>query len=162
MNIVLVYPEIPQNTGNIARTCAATGSTLHLVKPLGFDISEKAVRRAGLDYWDKVEVKVYENLDEFFALNKGGKFWFLSTKANHSYTDVKYSENDFLLFGRESYGLPEPLLKEHYADTLRIPMLANLRSLNLSNSVAIVLYEGLRQLDFKGLSDQGALTGRAD
>lgn len=162
MNIVLVYPEIPQNTGNIARTCAATGSRLHLIKPLGFDISEKAVRRAGLDYWDKVDVKVYENLNDFFAQNQGGKFWFLSTKAKHCYTDVKYSENDFLIFGRESYGLPEPLLKENYGTTLRIPMLANLRSLNLSNSVAIVLYEGLRQLDFKGLCEEGALTGRAD
>lgn len=162
MNIVLVYPEIPQNTGNIARTCAATGAKLHLIKPLGFDISEKAVRRAGLDYWDKVDVSVYENLDEFFASNKGGMFWFLSTKANHSYTEVQYSENDFLIFGRESYGLPEPLLKENYGNTLRIPMLPNLRSLNLSNSVAIVLYEGLRQLGFTGLCDEGSLTGRAD
>ena len=162
MNIVLVYPEIPQNTGNIARTCAATGAVLHLIKPLGFDLSEKAVRRAGLDYWDKVDVRVYEDLDSFFAENKGGKFWFLSTKANHSYTDVSYSKDDFLIFGRESYGLPEPLLKEHYESTLRIPMLATLRSLNLSNSVAIVLYEGLRQLGFDGLSEEGKLTGRAD
>lgn len=162
MNIVLVYPEIPQNTGNIARTCAATGSKLHLIKPLGFDISEKAVRRAGLDYWDKVDVTIYENLEDFFNRNNGGKFWYLSTKANHSYTEVSFSENDFLLFGRESYGLPEPLLKANYSDTLRIPMLPTLRSLNLSNSVAIVLYEALRQLDFAGLSDQGALTGRAD
>lgn len=162
MNIVLVYPEIPQNTGNVARTCAATGSVLHLVKPLGFDLSEKAVRRAGLDYWDKVDVRVYENLESFFEKNAGGKFWFLSTKANHSYTDVSYSKDDFLIFGRESYGLPEPLLKENYENTLRIPMLATLRSLNLSNSVAIVLYEGLRQLGFEGLSDEGKLTGRAD
>lgn len=162
MNIVLVYPEIPQNTGNIARTCAATGSALHLIKPLGFDMSEKAVRRAGLDYWDKVDVRVYENLESFFEKNVGGKFWFLSTKANHSYTDVSYSKDDFLIFGRESYGLPEPLLKENYENTLRIPMLATLRSLNLSNSVAIVLYEGLRQLGFQGLSEEGKLTGRAD
>ena len=151
MNIVLVYPEIPQNTGNIARTCAATGSTLHLVKPLGFDIDEKAVRRAGLDYWDKVSLRVYENLDEFFKQNENGRFWFLSTKADHSYTDVEYSENDYLIFGKETHGLPEPLLKENYQQTLRIPMLPTLRSLNLSNSVAIVLYEALRQLGFPGL-----------
>ncbi len=162
MNIVLVYPEIPQNTGNIARTCAATGSTLHLVKPLGFDISAKAVKRAGLDYWDKVDIRVYENLDEFFAETKGGKYWFLSTKADHSYTEVSYGKDDYLLFGRETYGLPEPLLEANYADTLRIPMLPTLRSLNLSNSVAIVLYEGLRQLGFDGLSDIGHLTGRKD
>ncbi len=162
MNIVLVYPEIPQNTGNIARTCAATGSTLHLVKPLGFDIDEKAVRRAGLDYWDKVSLRVYENLDEFFKQNENGRFWFLSTKADHSYTDVEYSENDYLIFGKETHGLPEPLLKENYQKTLRIPMLPTLRSLNLSNSVAIVLYEGLRQLGFVNLTDKGALTGRED
>ena len=162
MNIVLVYPEIPQNTGNIARTCAATGSTLHLVKPLGFDIDEKAVRRAGLDYWDKVSLRVYENLDEFFKQNENGRFWFLSTKADHSYTDVEYSENDYLIFGKETHGLPEPLLKENYQQTLRIPMLPTLRSLNLSNSVAIVLYEGLRQLGFVNLTDKGALTGRED
>ena len=162
MNIVLVYPEIPQNTGNIARTCAVTGSTLHLVKPLGFDIDEKAVRRAGLDYWDKVSLRVYENLDEFFKQNENGRFWFLSTKADHSYTDVEYSENDYLIFGKETHGLPEPLLKENYQQTLRIPMLPTLRSLNLSNSVAIVLYEALRQLGFVNLTDKGALTGRED
>ena len=162
MNIVLVYPEIPQNTGNIARTCAVTGSTLHLVKPLGFDIDEKAVRRAGLDYWDKVSLRVYENLDEFFKQNENGRFWFLSTKADHSDTDVEYSENDYLIFGKETHGLPEPLLKENYQQTLRIPMLPTLRSLNLSNSVAIVLYEALRQLGFVNLTDKGALTGRED
>lgn len=162
MNIVLVYPEIPQNTGNIARTCAATGSVLHLVKPLGFDISEKAVKRAGLDYWDKVDVRIYENLEEFFEKNAGGRFWFLSTKANHSYTEVKYESNDYLVFGRETHGLPEPLLKENYSNTVRIPMLPTLRSLNLSNSVAIALYEALRQLGFSGLSDEGHLTGRLD
>lgn len=162
MNIVLVYPEIPQNTGNIARTCAATGSVLHLVKPLGFDISEKAVRRAGLDYWDKVDVRIYENLDEFFEKNSSGRFWFFSTKANRSYAEVEYEIDDYLIFGRETHGLPEPLLKENYDKTVRIPMLPTLRSLNLSNSVAIALYEGLRQLDFSGLSDEGRLTGRAD
>lgn len=162
MNIVLVYPEIPQNTGNIARTCAATGSVLHLVKPLGFDISEKAVKRAGLDYWDKVDVRIYENLDEFFEKNAGGRFWFLSTKANHSYAEVKYEHDDYLVFGRETHGLPEPLLKENYEATVRIPMLPTLRSLNLSNSVAIALYEGLRQLGFESLSDEGHLTGRQD
>lgn len=162
MNIVLVEPEIPQNTGNIARSCAATGARLHLIKPLGFDISEKAVRRAGLDYWDKVDITLYENLDDFFTRNEGGRFWFLSTKAAHCYSDVKFQENDFLVFGKETHGLPEPLLKENYEHSLRIPMLPDLRSLNLSNSVAIVLYEALRQTGFKGLTDQGHLTGRKD
>lgn len=162
MNIVLVEPEIPQNTGNIARSCAATGASLHLIKPLGFDISEKAVRRAGLDYWDKVSITLYENLDDFFEKNKGGRFWYLSTKAAHCYSDVKFEDNDFLVFGKETHGLPEPLLKDNYEQCLRIPMLPDLRSLNLSNSVAIVLYEALRQTDFKGLTDQGHLTGRKD
>ena len=162
LNVVLVEPEIPQNTGNIARTCAATGGKLHLVHPLGFSINEKAVKRAGLDYWDKVSLRVYENLDEFFKQNENGRFWFLSTKADHSYTDVEYSENDYLIFGKETHGLPEPLLKENYQKTLRIPMLPTLRSLNLSNSVAIVLYEALRQLGFVNLTDKGALTGRED
>ncbi len=162
MNIVLVEPEIPQNTGNIARSCAATGARLHLIKPLGFDISEKAVRRAGLDYWDKVDITVYENLDDFFTKNAGGRFWYLSTKAAHCYSDVDFQEDDFLVFGKETHGLPEPLLKENYECSLRIPMLPDLRSLNLSNSVAIVLYEALRQTGFNGLSDQGHLTGRKD
>lgn len=161
MNIVLVQPEIPQNTGNIARTCAATGAKLHLVKPLGFDISEKAVKRAGLDYWDKVEIEVYENLDDFFSKNTGN-FWFLTTKAKHCYSDVTFGKDDYLVFGRETYGLPEPLIKEHYDTSLRIPMREGLRSLNLSNSVAIVLYEALRQTGFNDLSSKGTLTGRKD
>ena len=162
MNIVLVQPEIPQNTGNISRTCAATGAKLHLVKPLGFDISEKAVRRAGLDYWDKVDIQVYEDLDDFFAKNAGGRFWYLTTKAKHCYSDVAFDQNDYLVFGRETYGLPEPLIKENYDHSLRIPMREGLRSLNLSNSVAIVLYEALRQTGFDNLSWEGALTGRKD
>ena len=161
MNIVLVQPEIPQNTGNIARTCAATGTKLHLIKPLGFDISEKAVKRAGLDYWDKVDIAVYENLDDFFAANKGN-YWFLTTKAKHCYSDVSFGKDDYLIFGRETHGLPEPLIAEHYDSSLRIPMREGLRSLNLSNSVAIVLYEALRQTGFEDLSSEGNLTGRAD
>ena len=161
MNIVLVQPEIPQNTGNIARTCAATGAKLHLVKPLGFDISEKAVKRAGLDYWDKVDISVYEDLDEFFGKNKGN-FWYLSTKAQRCYTEINYSEDDYLVFGRETYGLPEPLLQANYDRSLRIPMREGLRSLNLSNSVAIVLFEALRQTGFAELTSMGALTGRKD
>ena len=161
MNIVLVQPEIPQNTGNIARTCAATGAKLHLVKPLGFDISEKAVKRAGLDYWDKVDISVYEDLDEFFEKNKGN-FWYLSTKAQRCYTEINYSEDDYLVFGRETYGLPEPLLQANYDRSLRIPMREGLRSLNLSNSVAIVLFEALRQTGFAELTSMGALTGRKD
>lgn len=162
MNIVLVEPEIPQNTGNIARSCAATGAKLHLIKPLGFDISEKAVRRAGLDYWDKVNLTIYENLDDFFNRNSGARLWYLSTKADHCYSDVRFEDDDFLVFGKETHGLPEPLLKDNYEHCLRIPMLPDLRSLNLSNSVAIVLYEALRQTGFKGLTDQGHLTGRKD
>jgi tRNA (cytidine/uridine-2'-O-)-methyltransferase len=159
LNIVLVEPEIPQNCGNIARTCAATGSVLHLVKPLGFDISEKAVRRAGLDYWHLVDVRVYENLQDFFAKNQISQMWCLSTKAPRCYTDVHYQDGCFLLFGKETKGLPEDLLNEHYDECVRIPMLAEARSLNLSNAVAITAFEALRQLDFSGLLDHGKMRG---
>ena len=159
LNIVLVEPEIPQNCGNIARTCAATGCVLHLIRPLGFDISEKAVRRAGLDYWNQVTVRDYENLDDFFAQNKVEQMWCLSTKAPRCYTEAQFSDNCYLFFGKETKGLPEAFLDEHYDSCVRIPMLPDTRSLNLSNAVAITVYEALRQLDFPGLQDFGKMRG---
>ena len=162
MNIVLLEPEIPQNTGNIARTCAATGCRLHLIKPLGFDIGERAVKRAGLDYWDKLDLTVYENWADFVAQNPDAKMWFASTKAPQCYTHVTYGKDDYLVFGKETHGLPEPLLAANYDRCVRIPMRPTLRSLNLSNSVAVVVYEALRQQDFAGLEEQGHLTGRPD
>lgn len=151
INIVLVEPEIPQNTGNIARTCAAIGATLHLVKPLGFDISEKAVRRAGLDYWDKLDIIVYENLQDFKDKVKTDDMYLLSTKSKKSYTDVKYTENSYIVFGPETRGLPEKYILENFEHAVRIPMRDNIRSLNLSNSVAIVAYEIERQINFSNL-----------
>ena len=159
LNIVLVEPEIPQNCGNIARTCAATGCTLHLIRPLGFDISEKAVRRAGLDYWSQVTIRDYENLDDFFAQNNVEQMWCLSTKAPRCYTEAQFSDNCYLFFGKETKGLPEAFLDEHYDSCVRIPMLPDTRSLNLSNAVAITVYEALRQLDFPGLQDFGKMRG---
>ena len=159
LNIVLVEPEIPQNCGNIARTCAATGCRLHLVRPLGFDISEKAVRRAGLDYWHLVEVIDYENLDDFFARNPHIRMWCLSTKAPRSYTEAAYQDGCYLLFGKETKGLPEDLLNEHYDACVRIPMRAEARSLNLSNAVAITAFEALRQLEFPNLQSEGKMRG---
>ena len=159
LNIVLVEPEIPQNCGNIARTCAATGSVLHLIKPLGFDISEKAVRRAGLDYWHLLDIRVYENLQDFFDRNQISQMWCLSTKAPRCYTDVHYEDGCYLLFGKETKGLPEDLLNSHYDECVRIPMLAQARSLNLSNAVAITAFEALRQLEFSGLLDYGKMRG---
>lgn len=155
INIVLVEPEIPQNTGNIARTCAATGGKLHLVKPLGFSISDKYLKRAGLDYWDKLEIEEHESLKDFldkYIPEKNKMFW-VSTKAKHVYSDVDYSQFDeiFLLFGKETKGLPEDCLRKYIDNTIRIPMKESLRSLNLSNSVAIVIYEVLRQIDFGNL-----------
>ena len=157
LNIVLVEPEIPQNCGNIARTCAATGCCLHLVKPLGFDISEKAVRRAGLDYWHMVDVRVYENLDDFFQKNQIGELWCLSTKAPRSYTEAQYHDGCYLFFGKETRGLPEDFLEAHRDSCVRIPMRSEARSLNLSNAVAITAFEALRQLDFPGLQDFGKM-----
>lgn len=151
LNIVLVEPEIPQNTGNIARTCAVINAKLHLVKPLGFDISQKAVKRAGLDYWDKVDITIYENLEEFKEKNIDGNMYLLSTKSKRVYTDVKYKDGDYLVFGPETRGLPEDFILENFSNSVRIPMGKNLRSLNLSNSVAIVAYEALRQMDFNDL-----------
>ena len=158
LNIVLVEPEIPQNCGNIARTCAATGSRLHLIKPLGFDISEKAVRRAGLDYWHMVDVQVYENLDDFFQKNQVAQMWCLSTKAPRCYVEAPYQDGCFLFFGKETKGLPESLLAEHFDRCLRIPIRSEARSLNLSNSVAVVVFEALRQQSFSHLLDHGSMT----
>lgn len=150
-NIVLVEPEIPQNTGNISRTCACTGSRLHIVKPMGFEITDAKLKRAGLDYWDKLDLTYYENLDEFFKKNEGGRFFYLSKKASKRYTDVRFRDGDFLVFGKETKGLPEHIVFNNPETALRIPMSSGLRSLNLSNTVALVLYEALRQTDFDGL-----------
>lgn len=159
MNIVLVQPEIPQNTGNIARTCAATGTMLHLIKPLGFSLEDKYLKRAGLDYWNLMTYKVYDTWQDFIAANPHANLYYASTKAPRSYTQVEYSENDYLVFGRETKGLDERMLEANYSKCIRIPMRSDARSLNLSNSVAIVLYEALRQLDFPGLKEEGQLTG---
>ena len=159
LNIVLVEPEIPQNCGNIARTCAATGSVLHLVKPLGFDISEKAVKRAGLDYWPLVDVQVYEHLADFFTKNDVKQMWCLSTKAPRCYTEAAFEDGCYLLFGKETKGLPEDFLNEHYDACVRIPMRAEARSLNLSNAVAITVFEALRQLEFPNLQHTGKMRG---
>ena len=159
LNIVLVEPEIPMNTGNIARTCAATRSRLHLVKPLGFDISDKAVKRAGLDYWHMVDICVYENLDDFFARNPEPDVWLATTKAPRDYTQAEFRPDCWLMFGKETAGLPE-WLREKYRDRcLRLPMIAEARSLNLSNSVAVMAYEALRQQGFPGLSGEGEMAG---
>ena len=157
LNIVLVEPEIPQNCGNIARTCAATGCRLHLIRPLGFDISEKAVRRAGLDYWHMVEVRDYDNLADFFAKNEVKHMWCLSTKAPRSYTEAAFQDEDYLFFGKETKGLPEDFIAAHYDECIRIPMRSEARSLNLSNAVAITVFEALRQLEFPGLMDHGKM-----
>lgn len=156
LNIVLVEPEIPQNTGNIARTCAALGAKLHLVRPLGFEISDKYVKRAGLDYWDKLDIEEHNSLSDFLKKYPVNNNMFLvTTKGQHCYSDVNYSKLDevFLLFGKETKGLPESLLKEHLENTIRIPMRETLRSLNLSNSVAIVAYEVFRQNNFCNLEE---------
>ena len=159
LNIVLVEPEIPQNCGNIARTCAATGARLHLIRPLGFDISEKAVKRAGLDYWHLVEVLDYENLEDFFSKNDVKQMWCLSTKAPRSYTEAQFADGCYLFFGKETKGLPESFLEEHRQCCIKLPMRPEARSLNLSNSVAITVYEALRQLEFPGLRDFGSMRG---
>ena len=157
LNVVLHEPEIPQNCGNIARTCAATGARLHLIRPLGFDISEKAVRRAGLDYWHLVDVRVYDNLEDFFQKNQVRQLWCLSTKAPRCYTEAEFTEDCFLLFGKETKGLPEDFLEAHREECIRIPMRNEARSLNLSNAVAITVFEALRQTGFQGLLDHGKM-----
>jgi len=150
INVVLVEPEIPQNTGNIARTCACTGCALHLVRPFGFEISDRTVKRAGLDYWDKVEIYYYDSLAEFMEKHSGDKLFYLSTKAEKSIYDVEFPDGCYLMFGKETKGLPEDLIYADYDRAVRIPMIGQLRSLNLANSVAITLYESLRQHDFFG------------
>ena len=160
LNIVMVEPEIPQNTGNIARTCAITGAKLHLIHPLGFKIDEKSIKRAGLDYWDKVEIEEHDSLEKFLAKYnpKENNMFFATTKAQHCYTDVNYNqfkdEEIFVLFGKETKGLPEDLLQKYIEKTIRIPMRPVLRSLNLSNSVCIIAYEILRQINFEGLEGE--------
>lgn len=156
-NVVLVEPEIPQNTGNIVRTCAATGCKLHLVRPLGFEVTDKYLKRAGLDYWSDVEIFYYNGTDELFSAFPSSRFFFFTTKALNNYCDAEFAENDFLVFGKETKGLPEELLKSRRESCLRIPMVGETRSLNLSNSVAIAVYEGLRQLKFKGFKTEGQL-----
>lgn len=157
LNIVLVEPEIPQNTGNIARTCAATGARLHLVEPMGFKVDDKKLKRSGLDYWYLLDITYYKNLDDFFERNKDGKFFYFSTKARHTYTELEYPDKAYLVFGKETAGLPEELLMENKDTTVRIPMIGEARSLNLSNSVAIGVYEALRQWNFPELQNFGEL-----
>ena len=158
-NIVLVEPEIPQNTGNIARTCAATGCRLHLAGKLGFELSDKYLKRAGLDYWQFVDVKTWKSFDELVEAYPGGNYYFFTTKAKKCYTDAKYCEGDFLVFGKETKGLPEDFLQAHYDSCVRIPMRSDARSLNLSNAVAVTVFEALRQLSFPGLQDYGKMRG---
>ncbi len=159
-NVVLVEPRIPQNTGNIARTCAATGCGLHIVKPMAFEIDDKKMKRAGLDYWDLLNVQFYEGLDDFFlkTAHSGARYHYATTKAPHIYTEAEYRDNDYLLFGREDAGLPEELLYEHGERCIRIPMIPDARSLNLSNAVAVVVYEAMRQMGFGNLKNMGQLT----
>ena len=162
LHIVLIEPEIPQNTGNIARTCAATGSELHLVEPLGYKLEDKYLKRAGLDYWPLVKVHVHPDFAHLLAQYPDAQFYYASTKAPRGYHQAEYRDNDFLVFGCETRGLPENLLEKVYDRCVRIPMRPEARSLNLSNSVAIVLYEALRQTGFPGLSAEGSLTGREE
>lgn len=161
LNIVLVEPEIPSNTGNISRTCSVIGAALHLVHPLGFDISEKQVRRAGLDYWDELELYEYANFKEVREKYPDGEFYYCSTKSKNTYSDIDYTETGnkeiFLVFGKETKGLPEELLKENYERCIRIPMKENKRSLNLSNSAAIIAYEVMRQYGFENLQKEGSI-----
>ena len=157
-NIVLVEPEIPQNTGNIARTCAATGCVLHIVRPMGFEIDDRKLKRAGLDYWYLLDIRYYDGLDDFFEKNKGGRFFYATTKAPAVYSDVQFRDGDYILFGKETKGLPEELLYAGRERCIRIPMIDDARSLNLSNSVAVVIYEALRQTGFSGLKNTGELT----
>lgn len=157
LNIVLIEPEIPQNTGNIARTCAATGARLHLVEPMGFRIDDKKLKRAGLDYWHLLDITYYSSTEDFFNKNIDANFYYFSTKAKHKYSDVIYPDNVYIVFGKETAGLPEALLHDNPDTTVRIPMISDARSLNLSNSVAIGVYEILRQWNFPSLQENGNL-----
>lgn len=158
LNIVLYEPEIPANTGNIGRTCVATGTRLHLIEPLGFLLTEKALRRAGMDYWPKLDVTRYVNYQDFLDRNPGAKIYMATTKGRNLYTDISYESDCYIMFGKESAGIPEEILKEHPDTAIRIPMIGDTRSLNLGNSVAIVLYEALRQNGFEQMCLQGELT----
>ena len=157
MHIILHQPEIQANTGNIGRTCVATGTSLHLIEPLGFRLDEKSIKRAGMDYWEHLNVTRYMNYQEFLEKHPGAKIWMATTKAKHSYTDVTFGPDDFIMFGKESAGIPEEILVENEENCIRIPMLPEIRSLNLSNSVAIVLYEALRQNGFSMMQTEGEL-----
>lgn len=157
LNIVLYEPEIPANTGNIGRTCVATGTRLHLIEPLGFRLDEKSLKRAGMDYWKDLDVTTYIDFDDFMEKNPGAKIYMATTKAPNVYTDVEYEPDCYIMFGKESAGIPEEVLVEHKEDSIRIPMLGDIRSLNLGNSVAIVLYEALRQNGFRGMNLEGHL-----
>lgn len=157
LHIVLLEPEIPANTGNIGRTCVAAGAKLHLIGPMGFQINEKQVRRAGLDYWDKLDYCIYDSYPDFLAKNPGAKIYMATTKARQVYSEVHYEEDCYIMFGKESAGIPEEILVDHEETTVRIPMFGDIRSLNLSNSVAVVLYEALRQHEFENLSRTGHL-----
>lgn len=157
MNIVLFQPEIPANTGNIGRTCVATGTSLHLIKPLGFRLDEKAIKRAGMDYWNDLDLHVYVNYQEFLEKNPGAKIYMATTKARHVYSDVSYEPDCFIMFGKESAGISEEILVQNEENCVRIPMENEIRSLNLSNSVAVVLYEALRQNHFDGMQMKGEL-----
>lgn len=157
LNIVLLEPEIPANTGNIGRTCVAAGARLHLIEPMGFQINEKQLRRAGLDYWKQLDYIIYDSYTDFLERNRGAKVYMATTKAKHSYTEVSYEDDCYIMFGKESAGIPEELLVENEENTVRIPMFGDIRSLNLGNSVAIILYEALRQHDFHNLNTEGYL-----
>lgn len=157
MHIILHQPEIPQNTGNIGRTCVATGTSLHLIEPLGFRLDEKAIKRSGMDYWDKLDVTRYMNFEEFKEKHPNAKIWMATTKAKHVYSDVTFGPDDYIMFGKESAGIPEEILVDYEETCIRIPMLPDIRSLNLSNSVAIVLYEALRQNGFDSMQLDGEL-----
>ena len=157
LNIVLHEPEIPANTGNIGRTCVATGTRLHLIEPLGFRLNEKEIKRAGMDYWKDLDVTRYLNYEDFLAKNPGAKIYYATTKALKTYTDVQYEDDCYIMFGKESVGIPEEILMEHKENCIRIPMINDIRSLNLSNSVAIVLYEALRQHQFDHMQLKGQL-----
>ena len=157
LNIVLHEPEMPANTGNIGRSCVITGARLHLIEPMGFNLSEKMLKRAGLDYWPRLDVTTYADYDDFLTKNPDARIFYATTKAKHRYTDVEFHDGDYIMFGKESAGIPEEILIKHPDQCIRIPMLPEERSLNLSNSVSIILYQALRQLDFKGMEDEGEL-----
>ena len=157
LNIILYQPEIPANTGNIGRTCVASNTRLHLIEPLGFRLNEKEIRRAGMDYWEHLDVTRYINFEDFKKKNPNAKIWMASTKAKHIYSEVKYGLDDYIMFGKESAGIPEEILVENEEKCIRIPMMDTIRSLNLANSVSIVLYEALRQNNFEGMQTQGNL-----